>query len=229
LAKTIGEMSAQRQTNARRETKNLTIFFFLSYSKVCIILAVFKIIWKSYFNLLKGAFMKIRSLLVLIVLAASMALTSCASNKKKSTEAVDNTAADTTLENGKNNGMNLELNGDSDSNKAGALKTVYFDYSSATIGGETKETLNSNADFLKKNTTVKVQVEGHCDERGSVQFNLALGEKRAKSVRDYLVAQGVAAGRITVISLGKEKPVSFGHDEESWSKNRRANFVVTEK
>jgi peptidoglycan-associated lipoprotein len=175
--------------------------------------------------------MKLRAVLILSILAATMTLTSCASNKKKSSEITDNTTVDAqpTNENGNNSGMSLDINGDSDSNKAGALKTVYFDYSSATIAGSTKETLNSNAEFLKKNTTVKVQVEGHCDERGSVQFNLALGEKRAKSVRDYLVGQGVTASRINIISLGKEKPVSFGHDEESWSKNRRANFVVTEK
>ncbi|RPJ72183.1 MAG: peptidoglycan-associated lipoprotein, partial [Alphaproteobacteria bacterium] len=94
---------------------------------------------------------------------------------------------------------------------------------------ETKDALNNNAQFLKTNPAVKVQVEGHCDERGGVQFNLALGEKRAKSVREYLTAQGVEAGRLSIISLGKEKPVSFGHDEESWSKNRRANFAVTSK
>ena len=173
--------------------------------------------------------MKIRSVLILTILAASMALSSCASNKKKPTEGLDNSADTTTLDNGNNSGMSLDVNGDSDSNRAGALKTVYFAYSSAAIAGDTKDTLNANADFLKKNAAVKVQVEGHCDERGSVQFNLALGEKRAKSVRDYLVAQGVSASRITVISLGKEKPVSFGHDEESWSKNRRGNFLVTEK
>jgi peptidoglycan-associated lipoprotein len=172
--------------------------------------------------------MKLRSVLILAILAATMTLTSCASNKKK-TDVVDNTAVDTNMDNGNNSGMSLELNGDSDSNRAGALKTVYFDYSSATIAGDTRDTLNANAEFLKKNASVKVQVEGHCDERGSVQFNLALGEKRAKSVRDYLVGQGVAASRINIISLGKEKPVSFGHDEESWSKNRRANFLVTEK
>ena len=174
--------------------------------------------------------MKLKSVLILSVLAMSLTLTSCASKKKKETDIVDNTSVETPInENGTNNGMGFDLNGDSDSNRAGALKTVYFGYSSAAIEGDTRDTLNANAEFLKKNTAVKIQVEGHCDERGSVQFNLALGEKRAKSVKDYLVAQGVAAGRITVISLGKEKPVSFGHDEESWSKNRRGNFVVTEK
>lgn len=173
--------------------------------------------------------MKLKSVLILTILAATLTLSSCASNKKK-TDGVDNTNVDTTsLDNGNNTGMALELNGDSDSNRAGALKTVYFDYSSAAITGSTRDTLNTNAEYLKTNASVRVQVEGHCDERGSVQFNLALGEKRAKSVRDYLISQGVASNRIAVISLGKEKPVSFGHDEESWSQNRRGNFVVTEK
>jgi peptidoglycan-associated lipoprotein len=121
------------------------------------------------------------------------------------------------------------MNGDSDSNKAGALKTVYFDFNSAGLSNDTKDALNNNAQFLKTNPKVKVQVEGHCDERGGVQFNLALGEKRAKTVRDYLVGLGVETSRVSTISLGKEKPVSFGHDEESWSKNRRANFVVIGK
>ncbi|MBY0415850.1 MAG: peptidoglycan-associated lipoprotein Pal, partial [Bdellovibrionales bacterium] len=174
-------------------------------------------------------FMKLRSVLILTILATSLTLTSCATSKKKPTDVVDNTAVDTPVDNGNNTGMNLELNGDSDSNRAGALKTVYFDYSSASIAGGTKDTLNANAEFLKKNASVKITVEGHCDERGSVQFNLALGEKRAKSVRDYLVAQGVAGSRINIISLGKEKPVAFGHEEDAWSKNRRANFLVTEK
>ncbi len=172
--------------------------------------------------------MKLRSILTLSVLVLTLSLASCAGNKKKAVETLDSTDV-AKVDNGANTGMALDLNGDSDSNRAGALKTVYFDYNSAAIAGDTKDALNANADFLKKNTTIKVQAEGHCDERGSVQFNLALGEKRAKSVKDYLVAQGIASNRVSIISLGKEKPNSFGHDEESWSKNRRANFVVTEK
>lgn len=173
--------------------------------------------------------MKLRSLLTLTVLAVTLSLTSCASKKAKTDSVDGGVDSASQMDNGNNNGMALELNGDSDSNRAGALKTVYFGYNSSAIEGDTRDSLNSNAEFLKTNAAVKIQVEGHCDERGSVQFNLALGERRAKSVRDYLVAQGVASNRISVISLGKEKPVSFGHDEESWSKNRRANFLVTEK
>ena len=171
--------------------------------------------------------MKLKSVLLLSILATALSLTSCANLKKKSGDGV-NESADGKMD-GKNAGISLELNGDSDSNKAGALKTVYFDFNSAGLSQETKDVLYNNAQFLKSNTNLKIQVEGHADERGGVQFNLALGEKRAKGVREYLVGQGVEASRLSTISLGKEKPVAFGHDEESWSKNRRANFVVTGK
>lgn len=171
--------------------------------------------------------MKFKSIVLLSILASVLTLSSCATTKKKAAGAESVEAGK--IEEGKNAGMSLELNGDSDSNKAGALKTVYFDFNSAGLSAATKESLNNNAEFLKTNKAVKVQVEGHCDERGGVQFNLALGERRAKGVREYLIGQGVEAARISTISLGKEKPVAFGHDEESWSKNRRANFVVTGK
>ncbi|MDO9183251.1 MAG: peptidoglycan-associated lipoprotein Pal [Bacteriovorax sp.] len=174
--------------------------------------------------------MKFKSIALLSLLATVLTLSSCANIKKKTTDGTADTSSDTgSMKDGKNDGMSLELNGDSDSNKAGALKTVYFDFNSAGLSADTKETLNNNAQFLKSNPNVKIQVEGHTDERGGVQFNLSLGEKRAKTVREYLVGLGVQVARIATISLGKEKPVSFGHDEESWSKNRRANFVVTTK
>ena len=131
--------------------------------------------------------------------------------------------------NGANAGLTLELNGDSDNNTAGGLQTVYFDFNSSSIEGSTAATLKGNADFLKTNPTVDIQVEGHADERGGRQYNLALGERRAKAVRDYLVNQGVEAKRISTISYGNERPVAEGHDDASWSKNRRANFVVTAK
>lgn len=172
--------------------------------------------------------MKFKSIALISLLATVLTLSSCANLKKKE-GATDSSPDSAQMDDGKNAGMALELNGDSDTNKAGALKTVYFDFNSANLSSETKDALNNNAQFLKTNPTVKVQVEGHCDERGGVQFNLALGEKRAKGVREYLTAQGIDSGRLSIISLGKEKPVSFGHDEESWSKNRRANFVVTTK
>ena len=128
-----------------------------------------------------------------------------------------------------NNGLSLQLNGDSDSSTAGGLVTVYFAFNSAQLSSSTQESLRNNAEFLKTNPSVDVQIEGHADERGGIQYNLALGEKRAKTVRDYLVANGISSNRISIISYGKERPVAEGNDESAWSKNRRANFVITAK
>ncbi len=144
-------------------------------------------------------------------------VTSTPAEEKTSTVNMESTGDEATL----------QLNADSDSGKAGALKTVHFDYNSAVIRSDAKTVLKENADFLKANETVEVKIEGHCDERGSVQYNLALGENRAKSVKSYLTALGIAAKRMSTISYGKERPVDFGHDETAWSKNRRGNFVIT--
>lgn len=148
----------------------------------------------------------------------------CASNKPKNNQDGAANGAD-----GANAGLTLELNGDSDSNKAGGLKTVYFDFDSSEISGDTKSALQGNADYLKTNKNVDVQIEGHCDERGGRQYNLALGERRAKAVRDYLVALGVESKRLSTISYGSERPKAEGSDESAWAQNRRANFVVTAK
>ena len=173
--------------------------------------------------------MKLKSFALIGLLGLSLFVSSCATPKKKVEANTPDATTSGQIDDGKNAGLGLEVNGDSDSNKAGALKTVYFDFNSAGLSSETKETLNNNAQFLKANAKLKIQVEGHCDERGGVQFNLALGEKRAKGVREYLTAQGVEASRITTISFGKERPVAFGHDEAAWGQNRRANFLVTSK
>jgi peptidoglycan-associated lipoprotein len=148
----------------------------------------------------------------------------CASNKPKNAQDGAATDAD-----GANNGLSLELNGDSDSNKAGGLKTVFFGFDSSNLDGETKAAVQSNADFLKANANVDVQVEGHADERGGRQYNLALGERRAKAVRDMLVALGVESKRISTVSYGNERPKAEGNDESAWAQNRRANFVITAK
>ncbi|MFP5387202.1 MAG: peptidoglycan-associated lipoprotein Pal [Bacteriovoracia bacterium] len=148
----------------------------------------------------------------------------CASKKPKNAQDGAATGAE-----GDNAGMTLELNGDSDSGKAGGLQTVYFAFDSSNLDREAKQTLSANAEYLKANQNVDVQIEGHTDERGGRQYNLALGERRAKSVRDYLVALGVKAQRLTTISYGSERPKAEGSDETSWAQNRRANFVVTAK
>jgi peptidoglycan-associated lipoprotein len=123
----------------------------------------------------------------------------------------------------------FDVNADSDSGDAGGIRTVYFPFNSSTLRVNAINSLDINADVLKKFPSLRVQVEGHCDERGSVQYNLALGEKRAQSIKDYLVASGVSADRIATISYGKERPISLEHNEMSWSKNRRGNFVIIAK
>ncbi len=165
-----------------------------------------------------------------IVLILSLGITGCASSKKKSgSDSINNESSSSFDESKDSSGEEIELSGDSDNKKAGGLSTVYFDYNSAGLRQDTLDTLNKNVTFLKSKPKVKVQIEGHCDERGSVQFNLALGEKRAKSIKEFLVSNGIESNRISVISLGKERPVTFGHDESAWSQNRRGNFVITAK
>lgn len=166
------------------------------------------------------------NLLTALLLVCTFSLTSCGGNDKKA-GSEDATAA--IVDDGASEGQTLELNGDSDSMRAGALSSVYFAYDSSALNSSTRSTLDANAQYLKENKNVEVQVEGHCDERGGIQYNLALGEKRAKVIKDYLVALGVEASRISTVSYGKERPVEFGHDEAAWSKNRRGNFVVTAK
>jgi peptidoglycan-associated lipoprotein len=106
------------------------------------------------------------------------------------------------------------------------LATIYFDFDSFTLSQASRDTLSKNAEVLLKKLSGKVQIEGHCDERGSDEYNLALGEKRAKAAMNYLVTLGVPAERIVVISYGKEKPADPGHDEAAWAKNRRDNFLM---
>lgn len=114
-------------------------------------------------------------------------------------------------------------------NKKGYLKDVFFDLDQYDIRADQRDAMAANADWMKKWPTVKIQIEGHCDERGSNKYNMALGDKRANSTRDYLVSLGIDGARITTISYGKERPFVEGHDESAWSQNRRGHFVVTAK
>jgi peptidoglycan-associated lipoprotein len=106
------------------------------------------------------------------------------------------------------------------------LKPIYFDFDKYDIRPADAKVLDANARWLKSNTNQLVLIEGHCDERGTNEYNLALGERRAKSAMNYLVSQGVQASRITIISYGEERPVCTQRNEECWSKNRRAQFLV---
>lgn len=110
-----------------------------------------------------------------------------------------------------------------------ALETIYFNFDSADLSDSSRNTLAANAATLAKQAASKIRIEGNCDERGSAEYNLALGERRAKAAQQYLITMGVKPDRLSVISYGKEKPATRGHDEAAWSKNRRDEFVVVTK
>jgi peptidoglycan-associated lipoprotein len=109
----------------------------------------------------------------------------------------------------------------------GPLEDIRFDYDRAELSDEARATLEKHGLWLQNHRTAKVTVEGHCDERGTVDYNLALGDKRARAVRDYLASLGVAAERMHTVSLGKERPLDPANNEQAFAKNRRAHFVVS--
>lgn len=106
------------------------------------------------------------------------------------------------------------------------LKDIHFDFDKFDIRPGNTVILKENAEILKKYPKVKIQIEGHCDERGTNEYNLALGERRANSTKNYLVSLGISPDRISTISYGEEKPLDPGHNEEAWGKNRRAHTVI---
>ena len=116
-----------------------------------------------------------------------------------------------------------------DIEKSGLLKEVFFDFDKADIRESDRTILTQNADALKRFDFLRITVEGHCDERGTVEYNLALGERRAKAAHDYLVSLGVPADRLKTVSYGKEVPVCTQSSEDCWQRNRRAHFTVTGK
>ncbi len=110
---------------------------------------------------------------------------------------------------------------------ASPLKDVFFDFDKFAIRDDQKAALDTNVAWLKTNSRAKLTIEGHCDERGTPEYNLGLGERRAKAVKEYLVTAGVAADRIVTVSYGEERPFVLGHDEAAWKWNRRGHFVIS--
>jgi peptidoglycan-associated lipoprotein len=105
------------------------------------------------------------------------------------------------------------------------LQPAFFDYDSDALRDDARAALDRDAKLLRDNASLKIVIEGHCDERGTAEYNQALGERRAQAARDYLVQAGIDSGRMRIISYGKERPFVDGHDESAWSQNRRAHFV----
>jgi peptidoglycan-associated lipoprotein len=112
-------------------------------------------------------------------------------------------------------------------NRRGYLKDVFFEFDRSEIPTAQRDALSSDATWLKAHSGIRARIEGHCDERGTAAYNMALGERRASAAREYLVSLGVEASHLQTISYGKERPFEGGHDEAAWSKNRRGHVVVT--
>lgn len=108
----------------------------------------------------------------------------------------------------------------------GPMRDINFEFDSAALSETARATLRKNADWLKANASARVQIEGHCDERGTAEYNMALGAKRAQAAMDYLATLGIAANRMSTISYGEEIPQCREHTEACWAKNRRDRFVV---
>ena len=106
------------------------------------------------------------------------------------------------------------------------LKDIHFNFDQFGLDSNSKEVLKQNASYLKQNPGIKIEVQGHCDERGTNNYNIALGERRARSTKRYLVSQGIESSRINIISFGEEKPFCFDSNEDCWFENRRAHFML---
>ena len=158
------------------------------------------------------------SLMALALIAVALPFSAC--SKKPSAD--DATAPAINAPSTDDNAL-----GDSDSGKAGGLQTIHFGYDSFVLDAAAKDQIKANAQLMKDKASVKVQIEGHCDQRGGTQYNIALGEKRANAVRKFMIDLGVPADRLTTISYGDEKPLDARETEEAYAKNRRANFVIT--
>lgn len=166
-------------------------------------------------NLSSNQDVKLASIGVIALMTMGL-LSSCAHKKQKSDESTAPSMSETDI-------------GSSDTGNALGMNTVRFDFDSMSLTSDAKNVVSKNAQILKSHPNVKVQIEGHCDARGGVQYNIALGERRAKAVEHLLEDLGVQANRLSTISYGKERPIDPGQTEDAYAKNRRANFVITSK
>ena len=173
------------------------------------------------------------SSIVLTALTVAISVTSCSKKDVVMDEPLMKPSLDGA---GSGQGSSVDSQGkvdsfpsDSGAGEAGGsgkdLNVIYFAFDSYVLNGEARGALKSNAKALKGKSGMSVQIEGHCDERGSTEYNLALGERRANAVKDYLLKLGVKKSRLSVISYGEERPQDPGHDEAAWTKNRRAVIV----
>lgn len=155
-------------------------------------------------------------------------LASSAGSKKAGQGLSQTSARETSLDSGGSGSLEqLQRGESSETPESSPLQDVYFSFDSDDLEPAARETLKANAAWLAANPSVSVQIEGHCDERGTNEYNLALGARRASASKDYVANLGIAADRLSTISYGKELPVCKESTEECWQKNRRARFVIT--
>lgn len=174
--------------------------------------------------------MKIKKFMPLVILSLGCALflASCSKQTKPDQVLPDTTGSgnaavdDASIQ---NKDLSFDPQG-SDSGNISGLYTIHFDYDKSNLSSEARSNIQKNVDWMKGHSNTKVQVEGHCDRHGSIEYNLALGERRAKAVRNYMINLGVESGRLSTISYGKEKPLDSTETETADAKNRRANFGV---
>lgn len=167
---------------------------------------------------------------VMVALVFASVVSGCSLFRKKGETSGDasNTRSETTANGSSetldNSPINLGATG-SDSGSIEGLKTVFFPYDSSTLTEDESQKLMGNIAWMKKNPKSKLTIEGHCDQRGSAEYNLALGERRANAVRQVFISNGIQSNRVTTVSFGKEKLLAQGESDEAMAKNRRANFV----
>lgn len=175
-------------------------------------------------------------IIFIMMLFVSLALEGCAGKTPAGTEGIE-TGKDKTANGNCDKIMDKDVNRELPLDKypqsynQSIIETVngsviFFDYDTSDLSQDSIRKLNEDSAILKTNPDIKVQIEGHCDERGTVEYNLALGERRANAVKKYLVLMGIDDERLSIISYGKEKPADPGHNQEAWAKNRRAVISV---
>ena len=169
--------------------------------------------------------MNTRSMLVLALAAGSLTLSGCLKKAPASLPPDPGAAVSTDTTTSANQGPVAGSQADFAAQMMGQ-DSIYFDTDRYNIDGQDQQALAAQAVWLAKYPAKRITIEGHCDERGTQEYNLALGERRANAAKNYLVSLGIDAARITTVSYGKEKPVALGSDEESWAKNRRAVTVT---
>jgi len=172
-----------------------------------------------------------RQTIVVMLIAASLGLTACASKRPKPTPPPPPAEATTGAEASGANAADAAGANAGDEETAGpqagllAKRVVYFDFDSSEIKGEGTDIVAAHAKYLASNPNARIRLEGHTDERGSREYNIGLGERRAQSVRQALLLQGASDGELSTVSYGEERPAVAGHDETAWSKNRRVEIV----